>query len=604
MRCCAQQAGRDHASGGGEATSTGRSTGPAVSFTPMSSARTAARSRAGALAGRRSRARRRSASCTSRPTKSTARSGRPACSPRRLLCAELALLGLQGGDRSSGPRLAPHLRAAGPDHQLLEQLRALPVPGKTDPAHDPQRPRRQAAAGLRRRPECARLALRRGSLPGAEADPGRGRPGETYNVGGRNERGELRVVERSAPLLDAHAGALPAGRATPQPRSPLSPTAPATTGATPSTRPNSNSELGLAAAGDVRDRPAKRRSTGICATGPGAAAARPMPAARAARALTRARGDGPIEFQPDGGNRDEGHHPGRGLGHAAVSADLRRQQTAAAGLRQADDLLSAVGADAGGHPRDPDHLDAARTCRRSRGCSATAASSGIRSELRGAAAPEGLAQAFIIGRGFRRRRAVRADARRQHLLRPRPRAELLRAGRCAHDRRDGVRLSGRRPQRYGVVEFDERRPRRRRSRRSRAKPQIELRGDRALFLRREVVEIAESSRPSPRGELEITDLNRAYLHRGSCRWSCSAAAMPGSTPAPTIADAGRRIRPTIEQRQGLKIGCLEEIAFDRGWIDHNRLEAIGAAMKNTEYGAYLLQLAASARPKMALAVAG
>ena len=48
----------------------------------------------------------------------------------------------------------------------------------------------------------------------------------------------------------------------------------------------------------------------------------------------------------------------------------------------------------------------------------------------------------------------------------------------------------------------------------------------------------------------------------------------------------------------------EEVAFDRGWIDHNRLEAIGAAMKNTEYGAYLLQLAASARPKMALIVNG
>ncbi len=87
------------------------------------------------------------------------------------LRSKLALFGEQGGVRSSRPRLAPHLRLSGADLQLLEQLRAVSVPGEAHSADDPQRSRRQAAARLRRRPQRARLALRRRSRAGAVPDP-------------------------------------------------------------------------------------------------------------------------------------------------------------------------------------------------------------------------------------------------------------------------------------------------------------------------------------------------------------------------------------------------------------------------------------------------
>ena len=82
----------------------------------------------------------------------------------RHLRAEQPVLGEQGGERPPRPRLAPHLRPAGADDQLQQQLRPVPFPGEADPADDRQRPRRQAAAGLRRRPAGARLALRQGPL--------------------------------------------------------------------------------------------------------------------------------------------------------------------------------------------------------------------------------------------------------------------------------------------------------------------------------------------------------------------------------------------------------------------------------------------------------
>ena len=114
-----------------------------------------------------------SASITSRPTRCSARSATDGFFYRDdALPAELALFGLQGGVRPSRARLAPHLRPAGRDHQLLEQLRALSFPREADPADDPQRARRQAAAGLRQGRERARLALRRGSRARPSDDRG------------------------------------------------------------------------------------------------------------------------------------------------------------------------------------------------------------------------------------------------------------------------------------------------------------------------------------------------------------------------------------------------------------------------------------------------
>ena len=87
--------------------------------------------------------------------------------------AEQPVLGEQGRQRPPGARLAPHLRPAGAHHQLLEQLRPAALPREADPAGDRQRARRQVAAGLRRRPERARLALRQGSLLGDPHRAGR-----------------------------------------------------------------------------------------------------------------------------------------------------------------------------------------------------------------------------------------------------------------------------------------------------------------------------------------------------------------------------------------------------------------------------------------------
>ena len=98
-------------------------------------------------------------------------------------------------------RPGAHLRLAGDDHQLLQQLRPLSVPREADSADDPQRARWQAAAGLWRRRQRARLALRRGPRA-ALAIVARGRTGETYNVGGRNERRTSTSCERICAMLD------------------------------------------------------------------------------------------------------------------------------------------------------------------------------------------------------------------------------------------------------------------------------------------------------------------------------------------------------------------------------------------------------------------
>ena len=126
------------------------------------------------------------------------------------LRAQQPVLGQQGGQRPPGARLAPHLRPAGADHQLLQQLRPLSFPEKLIPLMIVNALGRQAAAGLRRRPAGARLAVREGPLraPSARCST-RGRVGETYNIGGWNEKRQhrdrahdLRAARRAAPRTD------------------------------------------------------------------------------------------------------------------------------------------------------------------------------------------------------------------------------------------------------------------------------------------------------------------------------------------------------------------------------------------------------------------
>ena len=146
------------------------------------------------------------------------------------------------------------------------------------------------------------------------------------------------------------------------------------------------------------------------------------------------------------------------------------------------------------------------------------------------------------------------------------------------------------PERFGVIELDdegapvaiEEKPKSNRS-------------DWAVtglyFYDRDVVEIAKGLQPSPRGELEITDVNRAYLERGDLkveRMGRGYAWLDLGTHE-ALLEASEFVR-TIEHRQSFKIACIEEIAFKNGWIDRDRLKARAEAMKASPYGAYLREL--------------
>ena len=202
--------------------------------------------------------------------------------------------------------------------------------------------------------------------------------------------------------------------------------------------------------------------------------------------------------------------------------------------------------------------------------------------------PEGLAQAFIIGREF---------IGRDHC------ALVLGAnlfyGQSFHTmlieaaaRHEGATIFGypvKDPQRYGVVEFDERgqavsleeKPARPRS--SYAVPGL-------YFYDNQVVDIAANIQPSPRGELEITDVNRVYLERQQLhvqRFSRGFAWLDTGSHE-TLLQAAQFVQ-TIEARQGLKIACIEEIAYRKGFIDATQLEKLARGIKN-DYGQYLLDV--------------
>ena len=204
--------------------------------------------------------------------------------------------------------------------------------------------------------------------------------------------------------------------------------------------------------------------------------------------------------------------------------------------------------------------------------------------------PDGLAQAFIIGKDFIGSDAERAGAGRQHLLRALAYRATAAGGEEDH-RRNRLRLPGAGPGavRRGRVRF--RTDVRSVWKRKPAAPKSRYAVTGLYFYDNEVVEIASSLKPSPRGELEITDVNRAYLERGQLDVEIMSRGMAwlDTGTHESLFEAGMFIH-TIEQRQGLKIACPEEIAYRFGYISGEQLQALAAPVRKSGYGQYLISL--------------
>jgi glucose-1-phosphate thymidylyltransferase len=147
------------------------------------------------------------------------------------------------------------------------------------------------------------------------------------------------------------------------------------------------------------------------------------------------------------------------------------------------------------------------------------------------------------------------------------------------------------PERYGVVEFDKNR-RAVSIEEKPEKPRSSYAVTGLYFYDSTVVAKAKSLKPSPRGELEITDLNRLYLNEGTLdvRLMGRGMAWLDTGTYESLLQAANFIA-TLEQRQGLKASCIEEIAYKRGFIDKERLIALAEPVKKSQYGKYLLRIA-------------
>jgi glucose-1-phosphate thymidylyltransferase len=208
--------------------------------------------------------------------------------------------------------------------------------------------------------------------------------------------------------------------------------------------------------------------------------------------------------------------------------------------------------------------------------------------------PEGLAQAFIIGAKFVGRDRV-ALVLGDNIFYGHGLPESLRSAAARADGATVFAYQVRDPQRYGVVEFDSKG-----NAVSLAEKPVEPKSNFAVtglyFYDNDVLEIAAKLKPSPRGELEITDVNKEYLKRGRLhveRLGRGIAWLDTGTHE-ALLQASTFIQ-VIEERQALKVSCLEEISFGLGYISEKQLRALAEPMRKNEYGQYLLRLADESR---------
>ena len=203
--------------------------------------------------------------------------------------------------------------------------------------------------------------------------------------------------------------------------------------------------------------------------------------------------------------------------------------------------------------------------------------------------PDGLAQAFLIGADFLAG-APAALVLGDNLFHGHDLSPQLQATNGGRAGATVFAYPVRDPERYGVVEFAadgrvlsiEEKP---------AKPRSRFAVTGLYFYDDTVVERALRVLPSARGELEITDLNRQYLEEGLLQVELMGRGMAwlDTGTCDSLHEAGSYIR-TLEHRQGLKVGCPEEVAWRMGWISGAQLEALALALRKSGYGDYLLQL--------------
>ena len=203
--------------------------------------------------------------------------------------------------------------------------------------------------------------------------------------------------------------------------------------------------------------------------------------------------------------------------------------------------------------------------------------------------PDGLAQAFLIGKEF-----LAGDgcclALGDNIFFGHDFVKAMQSAATCTEGATVFAYPVKDPERYGVVEFDanrkaisiEEKP---------EKPKSRYAVTGIYFYDAQVVSVAEQIKPSPRGELEITDVNRWYMERGQLRTELLGRGMAwlDTGTHDSLLEAANFVQ-TIEHRQGLKVACLEEIAFRNGYISHEQLSALAAKIGKSSYGVYLRML--------------